>query len=92
VKTIPPNFFVAMSMFLRTSFSAFVFLLGGSASINAAASGFLEGRLKILSLNEVEPAGEIRETVAPDYKKVILKLQPSCGRAANALSASYEVA
>jgi hypothetical protein len=34
-------------------------MLAGSASINAAAPGFLEGHLKIVSLNEVEPANEM---------------------------------
>jgi hypothetical protein len=34
-------------------------MLAGSASINAAAPGSLEGHLKIVSLTEVEPADEM---------------------------------
>ena len=48
--------------------AACVFLMfAGSASINAAAPGFLEGHLKIVSLNEVEPADEMpRQSVTAE--------------------------
>jgi len=39
---------------------ACVFLmLAGSVLINAAAPGFLEGHLKIVSLNDIAPADEM---------------------------------
>ena len=44
-----------MASVLKQLISACVFLLvAGSASINAAAPGFVEGHLKIVSLKEVE--------------------------------------
>jgi hypothetical protein len=36
-------------------------MLADNASINAAAPGFLEEHAKIVSLNEVKPAGEMRD-------------------------------
>ena len=52
-------------------------MLAGSASINAAAPGFLEGHLKIVSLNEVEPADEmprqsVTTEICAEYPLVIL--------------------
>lgn len=48
MKTIPP-IFLLMSMFFRYLVSGFiVFLVAGTASIEAASPGFLEGHLKII--------------------------------------------
>jgi hypothetical protein len=42
--------------------AAYIFLmLAGSASINAAAPGFLEGHLKIVSLNQVSLLTKCRD-------------------------------
>jgi hypothetical protein len=59
VKIYPAHFFAVMSSVLKYLISACVFLvLGGTASIDAAPSGFVEGHLKIISLKEVELADE----------------------------------
>ena len=59
VKSIPPIFFAVMASVLKYLISACVFLLlVGSASIDAAPSGFVEGHLKIISPKEVELADE----------------------------------
>jgi len=58
VKIYPAHFFAVMSSVLKYLIFACVFLLfAGSASINAAPTGFVEGHLKIVSLKEVELAG-----------------------------------
>jgi len=47
-----------MAPILKYAISACVFLLlAGSASIDAASPGFVEGHLKIISPKEVELAG-----------------------------------
>jgi hypothetical protein len=52
-------FFLIVSSFLNYLICACLFLvLSGSASIEAAPQGFLEGHLKIISPKEVELAGE----------------------------------
>ena len=59
VKSIPPIFFGVMSSFQHYLVSAGVFLLlAGTASIEAAPSGFVQGHLKIISPKEVELADE----------------------------------
>jgi hypothetical protein len=51
----PPDFCADVSV-AKSLVAACIFLmLAGSASINAAAPGFLEGHFKIVSLNKVEP-------------------------------------
>ena len=58
VKIYPAHFFSVMAYVLKQLISACVFLLvAGSASINAAPTGFVEGHLKIVSPKEVELAG-----------------------------------
>ncbi len=58
MKIYPAHFFAVMSSVLKYLIFACVFLLfAGSASINAAPTGFVEGHLKIVSLKEVELAG-----------------------------------
>ena len=57
MKIYPAHFFAIMSSFPQYLISAYVFLLlAGSASINAAPRGFVEGHLKIVSPKEVELA------------------------------------
>jgi hypothetical protein len=57
VKSYPAHFFAVMASVLKQLISACVFLLvTGSASINAAAPGFVEGHLKIVSAKEVNLA------------------------------------
>ena len=59
VKSTPPIFFGVMSSFQHYLVSAGVFLLlAGTASIDAAPSGFVQGHLKIISPKEVELADE----------------------------------
>jgi hypothetical protein len=58
VRIYPAHFFAVMSSVPKYLISACVFLLfAGSASINAAPTGFVEGHLKIVSPKEVELAG-----------------------------------
>jgi hypothetical protein len=58
VKIYPAHFFAVMASVLKYLISACVFLLlAGSASINAAVPGFVDGHLKIVSPKEVELAG-----------------------------------
>jgi hypothetical protein len=68
-----------MSMLFKHVVSALIFLLfAGSVSINAAAPGFVEGQLKIVSLREeVESSDEMpRQIVTPkryaQYPLIIL--------------------
>jgi hypothetical protein len=57
VKIYPAHFFAVMACFLKYLIFACIFLLlAGSASINAAPAGFVEGHLKIVSRKEVELA------------------------------------
>ena len=57
-----------MLSYLKYLISAYVFAaLVGSASVNAAPQGFLEGHLKIISPREVELAGETPSKTAHNY-------------------------
>ena len=57
MKIYPAHFFAVMSSVLKYLVSACVFLLlAGSALIDAAPPGFVEGHLKIVSPKEVELA------------------------------------
>jgi hypothetical protein len=57
VESYPALFFAAMVSFLKYLISACTFLLlPASGLLNAAPQGFMEGRLKIISLKEVELA------------------------------------
>src|SRR5262245_32897666 len=57
-----------MLSFLRCLISPYVFaVLVGSASVNAAVQGFLEGHLKIYSPREVELAEEMPSKTAHNY-------------------------
>ena len=59
MKIYPAHFFAVMSSFPKYLIFACVFLLlAGTASIDAAPSGFVEGHLKIISPKEVELADE----------------------------------
>ena len=71
MKNYPAHFFAAMSSFLKNQFSTCLFLvLVGTQSINAAPQGFLEGHLKILSLKEVELAGQtLSKVTAGNYAR-----------------------
>jgi hypothetical protein len=77
VKSIPPIFFAIMSSFPHCLISACVsLLLIGTASINAAPPGFLEGHLKIISPKEVQLADETPSGISAgnyaDYPLIIL--------------------
>jgi hypothetical protein len=57
VKIYPAHFFAVMASVLKYLISACAFLLlAGSASVDAAPPGFVEGHLKIVSSKEVELA------------------------------------
>jgi hypothetical protein len=76
-KIYPAHFFAVMLWFLKCPLSGFVFFLfAGSALINAAPQGFVEGQLKILSPKEVELAdgtpSKITAQNYTDYPLVIL--------------------
>jgi len=77
VKIYPAHFFALMLWFLKRLLSGFVFFLfAGSALINAAPQGFVEGQLKILSPKGVELAdgtpSKITAENYTDYPLVIL--------------------
>jgi len=77
VRIYPVYFFAIMSWFLKRLLPIFAFFLfAGSALINAAPQGFLEGHLKILSAKEVELADATSsESTAinyADYPLIIL--------------------
>jgi hypothetical protein len=66
-----------MSWFLKRLLSGFVFFLfAGSALINAAPQGFVEGHLKIISPKEVELADQTPSKITAenyaDYPLIIL--------------------
>ena len=66
MKIYPAHFFAVMSSVLKYLVSACVFLvLAGSALIDAAPPGFVEGHLKIVSPKEVELADETPSENAP---------------------------
>jgi hypothetical protein len=76
-KHYPAQFFAVMSSFQHYVVSAGAFLLlAGTASIDAAPSGFVQGHLKIISPKEVELADETpsRATVEnyAEYPLIIL--------------------
>ena len=76
-KIYPAHFFAVMLWFLKRLLSGFVFFLfSGSALINAAPQGFVEGQLKILSPKGVELAdgtpSKITAENYTDYPLVIL--------------------
>ena len=77
VKIYPAHFFAVMSSVLKYLVSACVFLvLAGSALIDAAPPGFVEGHLKIVSPKEVELADGNTPTPSAeayaDYPLIIL--------------------
>ena len=77
VKVYPAHFFAVMASVLKYLISACVFLLlAGSASIDAAPPGFVEGHLKIISPKEVELADQTQskgtEENYADYPLIIL--------------------
>jgi hypothetical protein len=77
VKIYPAHFFAVMSWFLKRLLSGLVFFLfAGTALINAAPQGFVEGQLKIVSPKEVELAdgtpSKITAENYTDYPLVIL--------------------
>jgi len=78
VKIYPAHFFAVMSSVLKYLISASVFLLfAGSASINAAPTGFVEGHLKIVSPKEVEladgsPPAHVATVNYAEYPLIIL--------------------
>jgi hypothetical protein len=67
-----------MSSIPKSLVTACIFLMmAGTASINAASQGFMEGHLKIVSLKAVEPSDNMpRSAVAPEtyaeYPLIIL--------------------
>jgi hypothetical protein len=76
-ETIPPIFFAAMSAIPRNLIGACVsVLVVSTALIEAAAPGFLEGHLKIISPREVELADQTPSELAAvhyaDYPLIIL--------------------
>lgn len=77
MKIYPAHFFAVMSSVLKYLVSVCVFLvLAGSALIDAAPPGFVEGHLKIVSPKEVEladatPSKSTAENYA-DYPLIIL--------------------
>jgi hypothetical protein len=89
-----------MSMFFKHFVAAFILLLlAGSASINAAQQGFLEGHLKIVSLREVEPSDEMPRQIVTakryaQYPLVILsqKEKKEIARVTAAENGNYRVA
>ena len=77
MKIYPAHFFAVMSSVLKYLVSACVFLLlAGSALIDAAPPGFVEGHLKIVSPKEVELADETPSKITAenyaDYPLIIL--------------------
>jgi hypothetical protein len=78
VKTILLSFFAPMSSIPKSLVTACIFLvLAGTASINAASQGFMEGHLKIVSIKAVEPSDNMpRPAVPPEtyaqYPLIIL--------------------
>src|SRR5207244_10749726 len=67
VKSTPPICFGVMSSFQHYLVSAGVFLLlAGTASIDAAQSGFVQGHFKIISPKEVELAVETTSSATAD--------------------------
>jgi hypothetical protein len=77
VKIYPAHFFAVMSSALKYLVSACVFfVLAGSALIDAAPPGFVEGHLKIVSPKEVELADETPSKITAenyaDYPLIIL--------------------
>ena len=79
MKIYPAHFFFAvMSSFRQYLVLACIFsLLAGSASINAAPTGFVEGHLKIVSPKEVElsdgsPPADIATVNYAEYSLIIL--------------------
>ena len=77
MKIYPAHFFAVMSSVLKYLVSACVFLvLAGSALIDAAPPGFVEGHLKIVSSKEVELADETPSKITAenyaDYPLIIL--------------------
>jgi hypothetical protein len=78
VKIYPAHFFAVMSSVLKYLIFACVFwLLAGSASINAAPTGFVEGHLKIVSPKEVEladgsPPADVATANYAEYPLIIL--------------------
>jgi hypothetical protein len=77
VKIYPAHFFAVMSSVLKYLVSACVFLLlAGSALIDAAPPGFMEGHLKIVSPKEVELADATPSKITAenyaDYQLIIL--------------------
>jgi hypothetical protein len=69
VKIYPAHFFAVMSWFLKRLLSGLVFFLfAGSALINAAPQGFVEGQLRIVSPKEAELAdGTPSKITAENY-------------------------
>jgi hypothetical protein len=77
VKIYPAHFFAVMSSFPQYLVPACIsLLLVGTASIDAAPSGLLEGHLKIISPKEVELTDETPSKIVPetyvDYPLIIL--------------------
>jgi hypothetical protein len=78
VKIYPAHFFAVMSSFLKYLIFACVFLvLAGSALIDAAPPGFVEGHLKIVSPKEVEladgsPPADVATMNYAEYPLIIL--------------------
>jgi len=77
VKIYPAHFFTVMSSPPKYLIPSCVFfLLAGTASIDAAPTGFLEGHLKIISPREVELADQTPSEPAAvhyaDYPLIIL--------------------
>ncbi len=68
MRTYPAHFFVIMLSRLKYLISTYVFaVIVGSASVDAAPQGFLEGHLKMYSTREVELAGETPSKTAHNY-------------------------
>jgi hypothetical protein len=82
VKIYPAHFFAVMSFVVKCSIAGCTFLvLAGTASINAAPSGFVEGHLKIISLKEVELAdGTPASVTAESYAEYPLIIQSQEGK------------
>jgi hypothetical protein len=94
----PDWFFAVMSLIAKSPDAATVympqraglvaasifFMLAGSASINAAAPGFLEGHLKILSPKAVDLGDENAATVTAenygDYPLIVLSTESKRSR------------
>lgn len=97
MKIYPAYFVASMLSYLKCLIFAYVFaVIVGSASVNAAPQGFLEGHLKIYSPKEVELAGETASKMAHNYTEypliVLSRDQKQIARVTADENGNYRVA